>query len=91
MESGIRIGPEPSAVPPFPVLMAKNISSARGVVCADQVWTASSGRRQAEAGHEHDPVLIIRRRSRADCTANPDVGGHRQEAKFGQPDGVESR
>jgi len=50
------MGLPPSAVPQFPVLMARNLRPARVVVDAGQVWTASSGQRHAESVCAHDQV-----------------------------------
>jgi hypothetical protein len=50
------MGLPPSAVPPFPVLMARNLRPARVVVDAGQVWTALIGQRHAQSVCAHDPV-----------------------------------
>jgi len=50
------MGQPPSAVPPFPVLMARNLRPAGVVVDAGQVWTASIGHRHAKSVCAHDPV-----------------------------------
>jgi len=50
------MGLPPSAVPQFPVLMARNLRPAGVMVDAGQVWTASSGQRHAESVCAHDPV-----------------------------------
>jgi len=50
------MGLPPSAVPPFPVLMARNLRPAGVVVDPGQLWTTSTGLRHAKSVCAHDPV-----------------------------------
>lgn len=55
MVSGIQGGLSPSAVPPFPVLMARNIRSVGVTVYAWQLWASASSEWHADADRAHDP------------------------------------
>ena len=56
MTSGKRSGQPPSFIPPFPVVMARNLRPAGVVVDAGQGWTTSSGAKYAQSVCAHDPV-----------------------------------
>jgi hypothetical protein len=55
MVSGIQGEPPPSAVPPFPVLMAGNLRPAGVTVYACQLWASASSEWHADAVRAHDP------------------------------------
>ena len=56
MESGIRIGPEPSAIPPFPVQIIRKLLLAEGAAGVNPRWASTGDRRQARADRARDPV-----------------------------------